>query len=78
MNESVLNTPANPLLIVNQRLQLVMAERRKQRAAQQGKGQQESRVASAKVRGTAGQQPVLRLQGAGLVTVPAVSGLGGR
>jgi hypothetical protein len=84
VNEAVLNTPANPLLVVNQRLQLVMAERRKQRTAGQQKGQQESRVVSAAKAGTAGsqqqqkQQPVLRLQGAGLVTVPAVTGLGAR
>jgi hypothetical protein len=85
VNEAVLNTPANPLLVVNQRLQLVMAERRKQRSAGQQKGQQESRVVSAAKAGTAGslqqqqqQQPVLRLQGAGLVTVPAVTGLSAR
>jgi hypothetical protein len=83
VNEAVLNTPANPLLVVNQRLQLVMAERRKQRSAGQQKGQQESRVVSATKAGTAGslqqqQQPVLRLQGAGLVTVPAVTGLSAR
>jgi hypothetical protein len=82
VNETVLNTPANPLLVFNQRLQLVMAERRKQRSAGQQKGQQESRVVSAAKAGAPGslqqQQPVLRLQGAGLVTVPAVSGLSAR
>jgi hypothetical protein len=79
VNEAVLNTPANPLLVVNQRLQLVMAERRKQRSAGQQKGQQESRVVSAtKAASQQQQQPVLRLQGAGLLTVPAVSGLSAR
>jgi hypothetical protein len=80
-----LNTPANPLLVVNQRLQLVMAERRKQRSAGQQKSQQESRAVSAtKAAGQQQQQqqqqqqPVLRLQGAGLVTVPAVSGISAR
>ncbi|WIA15123.1 hypothetical protein OEZ85_001813 [Tetradesmus obliquus] len=82
VNEAVLNTPANPLLVVNQRLQLVMAERRKQRSAGQQKGTQESRAASATKAASQQQQqqqqPVLRLQGAGLVTVPAVSGLSAR
>lgn len=35
MNDAVLNEPANPLLVINQRLQLVTAERRRQRSAQQ-------------------------------------------
>uniref|UniRef100_A0A383VVU5 Dynein regulatory complex subunit 2 n=1 Tax=Tetradesmus obliquus TaxID=3088 RepID=A0A383VVU5_TETOB len=84
VNEAVLNMPANPLLVVNQRLQLVMAERRKQRSAGQQKGTQESRAASATKAASQQQQqqqqqqPVLRLQGAGLVTVPAVSGLSAR
>jgi len=71
VNETVLNTPANPLLVVNQRLQLVMAERRKQRSAQQqakGGQPQESRLVSARA-GT----PVLQLQGGGLVAVPVLS-----
>eukprot|EP00775_Hariotina_reticulata_P008068 gene8068-8263_t len=70
VNETVLNTPANPLLVINQRLQLVMAERRKQRSAQQAKvGQpQESRLVSART-GT----PVFQLQGGGLISVQAVS-----
>lgn len=74
VNEAVINNPANPLLVVNNRLQLVMAERRKQRTAQGSKA--DSRVMSAH-RGTAAAgtpQPVLHLQGAGLVSVPAVSG----
>lgn len=33
VNDSVLNSPANPLLVVNQRLQLTLAERRKASAA---------------------------------------------
>ncbi|KAF6253998.1 flagellar associated protein [Scenedesmus sp. NREL 46B-D3] len=81
VNEAVLNTPANPLLVVNQRLQLVMAERRKQRSAGQQKGQQDLRIISAGKAGTSAsqqQQPVLRLQGAGLVTAPAVTGLSAR
>lgn len=33
VNDAVINNPANPLLVVNQRLQLTMAERRKAAAA---------------------------------------------
>eukprot|EP00879_Flechtneria_rotunda_P007356 GHRR01007717.1.p3 GENE.GHRR01007717.1~~GHRR01007717.1.p3 ORF type:complete len:114 (-),score=46.28 GHRR01007717.1:3204-3545(-) len=74
VNELVLNTPANPLLIVNQRLQLVMAERKKQRAAQQQQqGGQKSRAVSAKTPGAGSPQPVLNLQGAGLLTLSAAS-----
>jgi hypothetical protein len=34
VNDSVLNSPANPLLVVNQRLQQTMAQQRKQRTGQ--------------------------------------------
>jgi hypothetical protein len=33
VNEDVLNAPANPLLVVNQRLQLTLADRSRARAA---------------------------------------------
>lgn len=33
VNDEILNNPLNPLLVVNQRLQLTLAERRKGKAA---------------------------------------------
>ena len=38
VNADVLNTPANPLLVVNNRLQLMMAERKKARGRAAGEG----------------------------------------
>jgi hypothetical protein len=38
VNDAVINNPANPLLVVNQRLQLTLAERRKGGAAAAGRG----------------------------------------
>jgi hypothetical protein len=63
VNADVLNTPANPLLVVNNRLQLMMAERKKARGRGAADGTAARRSQSTK--GGAGQaaqqQPVLVL-----------------